>query len=899
MLWYQKSEEEILQELSSSAQGLTAAEAAKKLEDIGPNELKEEEKKSFAAKLIDQFKDVLILILIGAAVISMFVGEVADALIILAIVVVNALLGLYQEGKAEKALEALKKMASPEAKVKREGKIVILPSSQIVPGDIVILETGDIVPADLRLIESSNLKIDESSLTGESVPVEKDASIRYDDSQELGDRENMAYTSTIVSYGRGSGIAVETGEHTEIGKIATTLSSYEEEMTPLQKKLAELGKMLGLIVLVVCAIVFAVGLFYGNSLLEMFMTAIALAVAAIPEGLPAIVTVVLSLGMGRMAERNAIVKKLLAVETLGTTTVICSDKTGTLTQNEMTVTKIYIDGQELDVTGTGYAPNGAIQQNGQDIDDQKTPGLYTLLSVAALTNDAKIEDRDGLFKVIGDPTEGALITLAGKKGIDPDKHQAQYPRVQELPFDSNRKMMSTFHTGFLDNKVVSFTKGAPDIVLGLCKYILRNGERVELTDDLRNEVLEYNSKFARSALRVLAYALKEFDSVPEKPHPEEIEFDMTFIGLTGMIDPPREEAKEAIALCKDAGIVPVMITGDYKDTAFAIAQQLGMADHEEQSIMGKDLNGLDEAQMRELVKEKRVYARVSPEHKVAIVTALKQNGEIAAMTGDGVNDALAIKRADIGISMGITGTDVAKNTADVILTDDNFASIVAAVKEGRIIYSNIKKFVFFLLSCNIGEILVVLVSILMNLPVPFLPIQLLWLNLVTDSFPALALGVEPGEDDIMDQPPRKPNEPIIDKDMRIGIALQALAICAAVVTVYRLGLSMFPGHVEGARTMAFATLILAELLRSYSNRSEHYTLTHIGVFSNKTLVYATMASFVLMLVVLYVPFMQKLFYTITLGWNEWKYILPAAFLPLVVGEVYKMIRFGNRAKKHV
>lgn len=899
MLWYQKKEEEILQELSSSAQGLTEAEAAKKLEDVGPNELAEEEKRSFLSKLLAQFKDTLILILMGAAVVSMFVGEVADAIIILAIVVINALLGLYQEGKAEKALEALKKMASPEAKVIREGKTVILPSAMIVPGDIVVLETGDIVPADLRLTESANLKIDESSLTGESVPVEKDASILYAEDREIGDRENMAYTSTIVSYGRGHGIAVETGHNTEIGKIATTLSSYGDEMTPLQKKLDQMGKMLGIVVLVVCAIVFAVGLFYGNSLLEMFMTAIALAVAAIPEGLPAIVTVVLSLGMGRMAERNAIVKKLLAVETLGTTTYICSDKTGTLTQNEMTVTKIYLDGQELDVTGTGYAPTGAIQMDGADVLDEKTPSLYTMLSIAALTNDAKIEENEGLFRVIGDPTEGALVTLAGKKGITPVEHQEKYPRVSELPFDSERKMMSTFHTGFLPEKVVSFTKGAPDIVLSLCKYVLKNGERVEMTDADREDILHYNSKFAKSALRVLAYALKEFDQVPEKPTPETVEVDMTFVGITGMIDPPREEAKEAIALCKEAGIVPVMITGDYKDTAFAIAKQLGMAEREDQSIMGKDLNGLTDAEMRELVKEKRVYARVSPEHKVAIVTALKENGEITAMTGDGVNDALAIKRADIGISMGITGTDVAKSTADVILTDDNFASIVAAVKEGRIIYSNIKKFVFFLLSCNIGEILVVLISILMNLPVPFIPIQLLWLNLVTDSFPALALGVEPGEDDIMEQPPRSPDEAIIDRDMRIGIALQAAAISISVITVYRMGLAMFPGHVEGARTMAFATLILAELLRSYSNRSEHFTLWHIGIFSNMTLVYATLVSFALMIVVLYVPFMQTLFHTITLGVDQWIRILPAAFIPLIVGEVYKMIRFGNKAKKHV
>lgn len=896
MEWYKRSEEDILQETGSSQNGLTAEQAAAKLEEHGPNELREEEKKSFAAKLLDQFKDVLILILIGAAAVSAFVGEATDAIIILAIVVVNALLGLYQEGKAEKALEALKKMASPEAKVVREGKTVVLPSAQIVPGDIVILETGDIVPADLRLIESSNLKIDESSLTGESVAVDKFADAVYEDDQELGDRENMAYTSTNVSYGRGKGIAVETGHNTEIGKIATTLSSYEDEMTPLQKKLAQLGKMLGIVVLVVCGIVFAVGLLYGNDLLEMFMTAIALAVAAIPEGLPAIVTVVLSLGMGRMAERNAIVKKLLAVETLGTTTVICSDKTGTLTQNEMTVTKLYLDDTVLDVTGTGYSPEGAIQQDGQDVNDEAVPSLYTLLSIATLTNDAKIEEKEGMHRVLGDPTEGALITLASKKGMTPEEHVQKYPRVQELPFDSDRKMMTTFHDNFLDGKVVAFTKGAPDIILDRCTTWLVNGEQRELTDADREKIMEQNSAFARSALRVLAYAIRSFDQAPEHPDPEETEKDMTFVGLTGMIDPPREEAKEAIALCKKAGIVPVMITGDYKDTAYAIAEDLGMVEHEDQAIMGRDLNGLSDEQMRELVKEKRVYARVSPDHKVRIVTALRENGEIAAMTGDGVNDALAIKRADIGISMGITGTDVAKNTADVILTDDNFASIVSAVNEGRIIYSNIKKFVFFLLSCNIGEILVVLVSILMNLPVPLLPIQLLWLNLVTDSFPALALGVEPGEADIMEQPPRAPDEPIIDKEMRIGIALQAIAIAVSVTFVYIRGLNHFAGNVDGARTMAFATLIMAELLRSYSTRSEHFTLAKIGPFTNKTLVAGTAFSFVLMLVVMYVPFMQPLFHTVTMGFAEWAWILPAATLPLIVGEVYKMIRYGHKNK---
>ena len=700
----------------------------------------------------------------------------------------------------------------------------------------------------------------------------------------------MAYMSTIVTYGRGKGVVVGTGHETEIGKIATAIQSYEDETTPLQKSLNQLGKFLGIATVIICIVVFGVGLLQGRDVLEMFMVAISLAVAAIPEGLPAIVTIVLALGMNKMVKRHAIVKKLLAVETLGSTTVICSDKTGTLTQNEMTVVKIYTDGKILDVTGTGYEPKGEFQLNGENIDTNSIGDLDTLLSIAILTNDAELEETSEGYKIIGDPTEGALITLAGKSGINKKDINSSYPRIGEIPFDSDRKMMTTFHKGYIKDKVVSFTKGAPDIVIDRCSHISTNGQVVPFNNELKEEVLKINSLFSKDALRVLAFAYKEYDSMPEDISSESNENNMVFVGLTGMIDPARDEAKDAIKMCKQAGIETVMITGDYKETAFAIAKELGMAENESQAMMGSELDNISDEDLREVVKNTKVYARVSPDHKVRIVSALKANGNITAITGDGVNDALALKKADIGVSMGITGTDVAKNTAELILTDDNFASIVAAVEEGRIIYDNIKKFVFFLLSCNIGEILIVFTSILLNLPVPLLPIQLLWLNLVTDSFPALALGVEKGDPDIMERPPRNPNTPLLSKDLMFGVIVQSIAIAASSIAAYILALKAHPNDIVTARAITFATLITAELLRAYSSRSQKYTLFKIGVFSNKTLVYGTTFSFLLLLVVLYVPFLQPIFDTVPLGFAQWEIVLIFAFIPLVIGELYKVIK---------
>lgn len=585
---------------------------------------------------------------------------------------------------------------------------------------------------------------------------------------------------------------------------------------------------------------------------------------------------------------------MLAVETLGTTTVICSDKTGTLTQNEMTVVKAYTDGNVYDVAGTGYNPTGEILLNGEKVDVKSKKGLNLLSNIAALTNDAKLIDNEGEWGIIGDPTEGALLTLAEKAGYGIEDTNSKYKRVEEIPFDSDRKMMTTFHSDFIKDKIVSFTKGAPDIVLANCKYYL-SGEKVkELTEEDRTEIMKKNSLFARDALRVLAYAYREWDGVPKEKTSENVENDMVLVGLTGMIDPARPEAKEAIKECKSAGIIPIMITGDHLETGFAIAKELGIATEESQAIMGRELNELSDEQMREIVKEKRVFTRVSPENKVQIVTALKENGHITAMTGDGVNDAPAIKRAHIGIAMGITGTDVAKSTAEVILTDDNFATIVHAVEEGRIIYSNIKKFVGFLLSCNLGEVLIVFIAILLNLPVPLLPIQLLWLNLVTDSFPALALGVERGEADIMQEPPRNPNEPLLDSELKLTIAIQSIAITISTLGAYMIGLNWYgESGVAIARTMAFATLIIAELLRSYSARSIKDTLFSIGVFSNKKLVWATLFSLALTLIVMEIPVVRELFKLTPLGVMDWVVIIVGSLIPLVLGEIQKVIRFSK------
>ena len=878
--------------------GLTSEQAARLLDQFGPNALSEKKKQTMLQKLLAQFKDVMVLILIAASVVSAFLGEYIDAGVIIAIVVINAVLGVIQEGRAEKAIEALKKMTSPQARVLRDGQLRMVASADLVPGDVVLLEAGDIVPADLRLLESQSLKAEEASLTGESVPVEKNAAILLPEKTALGDRDNMVFMSTPVTYGKGRGIVVGTGSATEIGRIADKLQAITEEVTPLQRNLNQLGKWLGIICLSVSAIVFLQGVLMGGNILDMFMTAVSLAVAAIPEGLPAVVTIVLALGMKRMADHHAIVKKLLAVETLGCVDVICSDKTGTLTQNEMTVTRLYAADQLIDVTGTGYTPAGDLLDHN---DGQKRPvsaEISRLLEIGMLCNDATmIVKDDGTAGIIGDPTEGAMVVAAAKAGFAREALAARYPKVGDLPFDSERKMMSTFHQGFPDAKIVSLTKGAPDIILDRCTRIMTVEGIVPLNGILRQEVLEINSEMAQSALRVLAFAFGTHEAVIQ----DEAEQAMTFVGLMGMIDPARPEARDAIALCQQAGIRAVMITGDYRDTAVAIANDLGLRKPEDEVLAGHEIDEMDDARLREAVEHTSVYARVSPDHKVRIVTALRANNHIASMTGDGVNDAMALKSADIGVAMGITGTDVAKGTADMILTDDNFATIVRAVHEGRIIYSNIRKFVGFLLSCNVGEILVIFLStlILGPLNVPLLPIQLLWLNLITDSFPALALGQEAGEPDVMNQPPRGQNEAILNKPMIFTIVTQSVAIFAAVFTAFLIGRNLYPSMglepTDGARTYAFVTLILAELFRSYSARSEHSPVLRLGLFGNATLNKAIVLSLVLLLVVIYVPFLDPIFHTIILGWMDWAYILPLSLIPFAVAEIIKFI--GSRKHK--
>jgi len=896
--WYKRDKNEIFNLLDSNmGKGLTEIEAQSRLKRYGTNELKEEPRKGLIARIIDQFSDILVIILIVAAVISIFLGEQRDAIVIMAIVVINASLGIYQEGQAEKALDALQEMTSPDAKVYRGGAVKIVSTKDLVPGDIVILETGDIIPADLRLIESSNLKVEEAALTGESIAVEKDSDIEYEKDVPIGDRLNMAYMSTMVSYGRGRGIVAATGDDTEIGKISTTIQNIDEELTPLQKSLNELGKYLGIITIAVCIVVFAMGLIQGKDTLEMLMVSISLAVAAIPEGLPAIVTIVLALAMNKMVKQHAIVKKLLAVETLGSTTVICSDKTGTLTQNEMTAVKVFTDNKIIDITGTGYDPSGEFRANDKNIGISEVVDLETLLSIGVLNNDANLDVEDNNYKMRGDATEGALITLAGKANIDKEDINKKYPRIEEIPFDSKRKMMTTFHKGFLSGEIVSLTKGAPDVILERCESILVEGREIDLDKDTQRKISNVNNYLAKNALRVLALAYKKQNNLPKEIDPEKIENQMVFVGLVGMIDPARPETKDSINKCKEAGILPVMITGDYRETAFAIAKELDIASSMDETMIGEEIDELNEEELKEVVKEKTVYARVSPEHKVKIVSALKDNGEVVAMTGDGVNDAMALKRSDIGIAMGITGTDVAKNTAEIVLTDDNFSSIVSAVEEGRIIYSNIKKFIFFLLSCNIGEILLVFGSIFMNLPVPLLPIQLLWLNLVTDSFPALALGIEEGDPSIMRDKPREPKESIIDKPMAIAIGIESISIATVSLLSYIWGLNTFPGNLELARTIVFATLITAELVRAYSSRSERYILLEIGIFSNKSMIYATLFSFILLLVVLYIPFMQTAFHTVPLNLTEWGIVFTFALVPLLIGELYKVIVYRKDRKR--
>ncbi len=875
--FFDLSAQETARELHTDAvSGLTQEEAAKRLSQYGENRLEGGKEKSIVQMILEQLKDFLVIILMIAAIISIILGEALEGIIILAIVVLNTILGVYQENKASNALKALKEMASPHAKILRGGTVTEVPSSEVVPGDIAILEAGDYIPADLRLLESVNLKIDEAALTGESVPVEKDAQAVLAADASLGDRVNCAYMGTVITYGRGKGMITDTGMHTQMGNIAGMLSNTPDESTPLQKKLDSLGKLLGIVCLSICVVIFLLGLMHGMELFDIFMTSVSLAVAAIPEGLTVVVTVVLAMGMQKMVKCNAIIKRLSAVETLGSTTVICSDKTGTLTQNKMTIQKLYDISHTYSVTGSGYSPIGSVtDENGKTVSDVPKK----LIEGALLCNDATYQpDQE---TIIGDPTEGAMVVLAHKCNMIKSEWEKKYPRLQEIPFDSDRKLMSTFHN--IGGQVIMYTKGAPDELLRRCVEAEIDGVRKPLDDSLRDTILAKNQEMAQSALRVIGVAYRPV-SAPD-PSPE-AENQLIFVGLLGMIDPPREEAKVAIDVCKNARIQVKMITGDHKITASAIGSQLGI--QTDRTVEGREISEMTDEELKECVKTTNIFARVSPEHKVRLVDAVKANGNIAAMTGDGVNDAPSLKHADIGIAMGITGTDVSKEAADMILTDDNFASIVKAVSEGRTIYSNIRKVVGFLLSCNIGEILVIFLAMLTNLPVPLVAIQLLSINLITDAFPAFALGMEKEEPGTMNRPPRDPSEPIVNKKMAIAVIVQSIALAAGTLGSFVYGYFVHDS-LDVARSACFFTLVLGELLRAYSARSESTPIFRMKIFENSYLNKCVLVSVLFMFASIYVPFLNPVFSTVPLTIDELAIALLFAFLPMLGGELAKVI----------
>ena len=903
--------EEVKEELKVGTQGLSDEQVKEKREFYGLNELQAKKKKSLIVKFLEQFKDFMIIILIIAAVISGAVGYyqgegITDSIIILIVVIVNAIIGVAQESKAEKSLEALQKLSSHVTKVIRNGKVAVIPSKELVPGDIVILDTGDYVPADLRIIESANLKAQEASLTGESVPVDKNTDVINDEKIGLGDRTNMLFSSSLITYGRGKGIVVETGMNTEVGKIAGMINEVEETETPLQQKLNKLGKTLGIVAIVICVIIFIIGLLYGKEPIEMFMTAVSLAVAAIPEGLAAVSTIVLAIGVQRMVKKHAIVKKLPAVETLGSTTVICSDKTGTLTQNKMTVKKVFYNNKLVDL---------------DDIDiDNLGDELEKLTYISMFCNDTKVLDG----KLTGDPTETALIDMGFKLDFQPPILE-KYERVKELPFDSDRKLMTTVH--LFPNKYMVYTKGGVDELLSRCNSYVINGNVNTDIDEYKKEIAKQNEEMAKNALRVLAMAYKELDHEPTDEEMKTIESDLTYVGMVGMIDPPREEVKDAVEKCKTAGIKTVMITGDHKITAIAIAKALGILENEDEAITGSELEEMSDEDLIKNVRKYSVYARVSPEHKVRIVKAWQTNGEIVAMTGDGVNDAPALKTADIGCAMGIVGTDVSKEAADVILTDDNFATIVSSVEEGRRIYDNILKAIQFLLSSNVGEIIILFVAILMtpllskwfnidvNLITPLLPIHILWINLVTDSLPALALAVDPAEKDIMNRKPLKPKQGVFTKGMTFRVIYQGIMIGVLTLVAFIIGLATPENElpvvniteangivrtlsteevkVEIGQAMAFTVLALSELVHVFNIRNNKKSIFKTGIFNNSKLILATAVSAGLMLIVLFVPALRNIFSIPVLPAMNILETVILVFIPIVVVEIFKLLKINT------
>ena len=902
--WFNKKVEDVEKELNTDLEkGLTTEEVQKRKEKYGFNELKAKKKKSLLQKFLEQFKDFSIIVLIIAAIVSGVVGiaegeGITDTIIILIVVIVNAIIGVTQEAKAEKSLEALQKLTDHASKVIRNGEITVIPAKELVPGDIVVLDTGDYIPADLRIIEAVNLKSQEASLTGESVPVEKNTEVIKEAEVGIGDRLNMLFSSSLVTYGRGKGIVVETGMTTEVGKIADMLDSTQEQTTPLQDKLNKLGKTLGIAALAICVFIFVVGLIQGKEPIHMFMTAVSLAVAAIPEGLVAVSTIVLAIGVQKMVKKNAIVKRLPAVETLGSATVICSDKTGTLTQNKMTVEKIFW--------------NNATREASNIAEDEIDGELRRLVYANMLCNDTKIS-KDGTLT--GDPTETALVDMAFKLNFDPSIYE-QMPRVEEIPFDSDRKLMTTVNK--VGDKYIVYTKGGIDELLKRCTSYELGGEIYEELENYINKIREENEHMAKEALRVLGCAYKEIDHAPSKEEMQSMENDLIFIGMVGMIDPAREEAKKAVERCKTAGIKTVMITGDHKITATAIAKKLGILEKEDEAITGLELEQMSDEELEKNVRKYSVYARVSPEHKVRIVKAWQKNGEIVAMTGDGVNDSPALKTADIGCAMGIVGTDVAKEAADVILTDDNFATIVSAVEEGRRIYDNILKVIQFLLSSNVGEIVVLFLATLCtplfakwfgitditHLEI-LLPIHILWINLVTDSLPALALAFDPANADIMRRKPAKPNQGVFTKGMTWRVIYQGVMIGLLTLAAFMIGLATTNTPIDGltldeskievGQTMAFVTLALSELVHVFNIRDNKKSIFKTKVFNNTKLIWAILASAALMIVILAVPALRTIFSIPVLPTQNILELVGLILAPLVIVEIFKLFKI-NTAK---
>ena len=859
---YSQKVNELLSELNTDKQnGLSSAEVLVRKGKYGANKLREKKKKTTMQRFLDQFKDAMILILIAAAIISFVVvcveqnwGELFEPALIVLIVILNAVMGVYQEGKAEKALDALKNMSAPHARVIRDGEEKIIDASELVPGDIIRLEAGDFVPADARLLHSAGLKSEESALTGESVPSEKDYQADVKDGAPLGDRHNMVYSGCSITYGTATAVVTATGMDTEMGKIANLLDNEEEGQTPLQQKLAQLGKYLGIVALAACGIIFVVGLVNGIPVLEIFMTAVSLAVSAIPEGLPAIVTIVLSIGVQRMVKKNALIRKLPAVETLGGASVICSDKTGTLTQNRMTLTKAYVEGY-LDP---------------ENISNNNTEGIKKLLMYGTLCCDGSVVFHGTEEQHIGDPTETAIVLATHKNGMPKDDLNKKYPRLAEIPFDSDRKLMTTVNK--IDGKNVVIVKGAFDMMAPRC-----------VAGDLET-ARKVTEAMSENALRVLAVAYKEIDTVPENPTSEELENGLTFMGLVGMIDPPRPEAKEAVAVCRRAGIKPVMITGDHVVTASAIAKELGILLDGDRAITGAELDAMTDRELDEQVENISVYARVSPENKIRIVKAWQRKGQVVSMTGDGVNDAPALKAADIGCAMGITGTDVAKGAADMTLTDDNFATIVDAVREGRGIYANIKKVVGFLLGTNIGEVITVFMAMLLWHKTPLLSMQLLWINLVTDSLPAIALGMEAVEADVMDRKPKPKNEGIFAHGLGFRVVLQGIMFAALTLIGFKVGENV-TGTLAGGQTLAFMVLALSQVVQAFNMRSEH-SLFKIGMFKNHKLNWAALASTLLVALVLFTP-LKTAFGLVTLPAKLYLLGVGLILVPLLAMELSK------------